>query len=133
MSQYDPDALKLSKEELVGKMDMFNTRVQRNPHVNGKVKRYVGINLALLKSRFVSDIDMRYGLQLLCEFCDDIRAVNVRRQSKELADLNPFFEKEIERKLAYTPEERKAERKTIVVDFAKDMFARGSLRGSLKE
>src|SRR5690242_1837671 len=115
MSQFNPDSFAMSKAELVQKMDLFNSRVQRNPNVNGKVKRYVGINLALLKSRFVPEQDMKYGLQLLCEFCDDIRAINVRRQSSELQELNPLFEKEIETKIALTPEERQS--KKVVIDF----------------
>lgn len=128
MSQFNPDAFTLSKAELTGKMDLFHARVSRNPNVNGKVKKYVGINLALLKSRLVSEKDMKYALQLLCEFCDDIRAINVRRQSKELAELNPLFEKEIEKKIALTPEERTTESRKVIVDFTRAMFAKGALK-----
>ena len=106
----------LTKAELVQKMDLFAARVQRNPHVNSKVKRYVGLNLAVLKSRFVSEQDMKYGLSLMCEFCDDIRSIDVRRQDPALEKMNPLFEAEIEQKIALTPEERKEK---IVVDFTR--------------
>ena len=121
MSQYDPDAFTLSKAELVAKMELFNARIQRNPLVEGKVKKYVTINMALLKSRFVSERDMRYGLQLLCEFCDDIRALNVRRGKPELKEINPIFEASIEKKIALTPEEIRSEKPKVLVDFTKNL------------
>ena len=97
-------------------MNLFNARIQRNPRVTGKTKRYVGLNFALLKSRYVSESEMNYGLSLMADFLDDLRAINARRNSKELKELNPLFEAAVEEKLAYTPEEQKAK---IVIDFTR--------------
>lgn len=107
---------KLTKAELVAKMDLFNARVQRNPNTSWTIKQYVSKNLTLLKSRFVSEQDMKYGLGLMCEFCDDIRSIDVRRQDPALEKMNPLFEAAIDEKIAYTPEEQKAK---IVIDFTK--------------
>lgn len=114
--EFNPDLFRFTKQELVQKMDLFNERLQRNPKVNGKVKRYVGLNLALLKSRFVSEQDLRYSIQLMDIFISDLKSLQVRRDDPALAKLNPLFEKAVDEKIMFTPEEI-VEKPKIVIDF----------------
>ena len=114
--EFNPDLFRFTKAELTQKMDLFNDRLQRNPKVNGKVKRYVGLNLALLKSRFVSEQDLRYSIQLMDIFISDLKSLQVRRDDPALAKLNPLFEKAVDEKIMFTPEEI-VEKPKIVIDF----------------
>ena len=114
--EFNPDLFRFTKAELTQKMDLFNDRLQRNPKVNGKVKRYGGLNLALIKSRFVSEQDLRYSIQLMDMFISDLKSLQVRRDDPALAKLNPLFEKAVDEKIMFTPEEI-VEKPKIVIDF----------------
>src|SRR5262249_12030220 len=112
---FDDRTFQMPRAEILAKFRLFNDRIQRNPLVSRKYKGYSRTNLLVLE-RFASERDLQYGLQLLGEFIDDLRAINVRRQDPALKEslLNQKFEAAIDNKIAHTPEEM---RKPIVVDF----------------
>jgi len=102
----DPQEFTLAKKEICAKIDIFMSRVMRNPKINGKVKGYMRVNAAILKSRAVSEYDLQYGIVLLGDLLDEIRSFASRQDKPELQQLNPLFEAQLEQKLSTAPEEK---------------------------
>lgn len=106
LSDYEPDALRLTKAEITAKMEMLIERWKKNPKVNKMFIKKFQLDLALFKSRMVKPEDLPYYWLTMCELFDELRALNARKDKPELQAINPMMEKHFDEKIKTVPTDK---------------------------
>ena len=100
---YNPDTLRLSKQELLDILGLLVIRWKNNPKVPRLFVKKYEADLWTLRN-FVKEKDLPYFWELWCELSDELRAHNSRKGEKTLAALAPMQQTHLIEKLALPPE-----------------------------
>lgn len=107
--------LKRTKAELLHKLVLSHQRLKSNPEISRLIVRKYGLDISLIRT-FVKDKDLPTFWNTFCDLFFDLYEWNERTGIKELAQINPIAEAQLEKKLVdFKPKAGNG----IVVDFTR--------------
>lgn len=132
-SRKEPDALHLSKEELIGYLELLPKRWEKNRSKNVIFSVPFQAAVKVMRSRWISEDDVKYYWTELIKLVGELQAENtLRSEAKEHPKMAPLFElqkQHLEKAIVSVPVSEYDFRKALLAQ-AKEhmaMFKQGSM------
>ena len=127
---YNPDALNMSKAEILGYLQLVVLRWKNNPKVHKAMVKKFQADLILMK-HFVKEEDLRYHWGLFRELVDGLYAINARKKAPELQRMNEMHKEAFIKKLAIPPEVKSEFDAMKIIAAARKQLSFGSMKNGI--